>query len=376
MRKHWLDNLRWFTVLLVLLYHVFYFFNNKGVAGGIGGFSDNPMGQPQDIVLYILYPWFMLLLFLLAGMSARYSLENRTGKDFLRSRTRKLLVPATLGLFVFQWIVGYFNTMGAQASGSLTEVPLLVKWLIFSLVGTGPLWFAQDLWLFSLLLLLVRKIDSRNRFSEFCAKANTPTIILLGILIFISSQFIFRHPTNAQGLFNLHNPIAYFTAFLLGYFVFSSDSILLKVKQMCIPVSVAAVVAGTALCITGWGKCYTDPGYLTGWLNCLYAWLMMLAMMGIFMRYFDRSPKEGMPERWTDRLCDYLTRSSFGLYVLHYSIIASLGYLLKTHTTLSPWLIYPLMLLAVFFLTPILYELIRRIPIIRFFVLGEKGRKA
>ena len=29
MRKNWLDNLRWFTVLLVLLYHVFYFYNNK-----------------------------------------------------------------------------------------------------------------------------------------------------------------------------------------------------------------------------------------------------------------------------------------------------------------------------------------------------------
>ena len=37
MRKHWLDNLRWVTVLLVLLYHVIYFYNNKGVFGGIGG---------------------------------------------------------------------------------------------------------------------------------------------------------------------------------------------------------------------------------------------------------------------------------------------------------------------------------------------------
>ena len=36
MRKHWIDNLRWVTVLLVLAYHVVYFFNNKGVPGGIG----------------------------------------------------------------------------------------------------------------------------------------------------------------------------------------------------------------------------------------------------------------------------------------------------------------------------------------------------
>ena len=71
MRKHWLDNLRWVTVLLVLFYHVFYFYNNKGVFGGIGGFGDYPQcPQYQDVVMYILYPWFMPMLFLLA---ARFS---------------------------------------------------------------------------------------------------------------------------------------------------------------------------------------------------------------------------------------------------------------------------------------------------------------
>ena len=32
MRKHWIDNLRWVTVLLVLFYHVIYFYNNKASA--------------------------------------------------------------------------------------------------------------------------------------------------------------------------------------------------------------------------------------------------------------------------------------------------------------------------------------------------------
>ena len=34
-RKHFLDNIRWVTVLLVLFYHVIYFYNAKGVFGGI-----------------------------------------------------------------------------------------------------------------------------------------------------------------------------------------------------------------------------------------------------------------------------------------------------------------------------------------------------
>ena len=53
MRKHWIDNLRRVTVLLVLLYHVVYFYNNKGVFGGIGGFGEYPaMPQYQDVLMY------------------------------------------------------------------------------------------------------------------------------------------------------------------------------------------------------------------------------------------------------------------------------------------------------------------------------------
>ena len=40
MRKHFLDNLRWGTVLSVLVYHVFYLYNAEGVLGGVGAFSE------------------------------------------------------------------------------------------------------------------------------------------------------------------------------------------------------------------------------------------------------------------------------------------------------------------------------------------------
>ena len=81
MRKHWVDNLRWVTVLSVLFYHVIYFYNNKGVFGGIGGFGPYPeVKQYQDVIMYILYPFFMPLLFILAGVSARYALQKHSGK--------------------------------------------------------------------------------------------------------------------------------------------------------------------------------------------------------------------------------------------------------------------------------------------------------
>lgn len=87
MRKLYIDNIRWITVVLVVLYHVIYMFNGIETFGVIGPFSDV---QYQDAFQYIVYPWFMLLLFAVSGMSARYELEHRSEKEFIK-KDRKII---------------------------------------------------------------------------------------------------------------------------------------------------------------------------------------------------------------------------------------------------------------------------------------------
>ena len=373
MRKHWLDNLRWVTVLLVLFYHVIYFYNNKGVFGGIGGFGEWPdFKQWQDVVMYILYPWFMPLLFILAGVSARYALDKYAAKDWFKARTRKLLVPATIGLFVFHWMVGYFNTVVASRQGVFDGVPGVVKYGIMSISGCGPLWFIQDLWLFSLILLLVRKLDGKNKLYEACGRAfggktGIVWVILLGVLFWVGEQLVIREPRpdSADGLYNLYKPLFYLIMFLLGYFVFARDEVQELLGKFWIPLLACAVVAGGVLIGTTFGQDNTSPQYLGSPLNCIYGWLACLAMMGWFKAKFDR----------TSAFASYMTRSSFGLYILHYLVVASLGYMMKMYTQLPPWAMYVILAVAVFTLTPLLYEILRRIPFIRWAVLGE-SRKA
>ena len=99
--------------------------------------------------------------------------------------------------------------------------------------------------------------------------------------------------------------------------------------------------------------------------NNIYGWLMCLAMMGWFKNRFDR----------TNKFADYMTRSSYGIYIVHYMVIASLGYGLKMHTQLPPVCIYLILTVAVFALSPAIYEIIRRIPFLRWCILGEKKSK-
>ena len=369
MRKHRIDNLRRVTVLSVLLYHVIYFFNNKWVFGGIWGFGTFPeIQQYQDMVMYILYPRFMPLLFILAGISARYSLQKYSGKEWFKSRTRKLLVPATIGLFVFQWMTGYFNTqISSVAQGvDLTAcVPGIAKYFMWSMSGIWPLWFIQLLWIFCLVLLIIKKIDAKDKLWNWCWKANTVVIILLGILFRLGEKTLIMESTNPfAGLLNLYKPIFYWIIFLLGYFVFSHDEVQEKVKKVWIPLLAWAIVSWAILIITTWGQNNTDPQYLSGWLCCLYGWLSCLALMWWFNAHFDK----------TNKFSNYLTRNSYGIYIVHYLVVASLGYMMKMYTHLTPVAIYVILTIAVFTLSPLLYEILHRIPFVRWCVFGEKKK--
>ena len=367
MRKHWIDNLRWVTVLLVLFYHVIYFYNNKGVFGGIGGFGEWPAcKQYQDVIMYILYPFFMPLLFILAGISARYALEKYPARDWFKARTQKLLVPSTIGLFVFHWMVGYFNTVVAQNQGVFDGLPGAVKYGIMAVSGIGPLWFIQLLWLLCLVLLLVRKLDRNDKCWNWCGKANIVWLILSGVLFWLSAQTLIKNPRpdSADGLINLYKPIFYLVSFLLGYFVFSHDEVQEKLGKAWIPLLSCAVVAGGILIGTTFGQNNTSPEYMSSPLNCIYGWLMCLAMMAWFKARFDR----------TGPVAAYLTKTSFGLYIVHYLVVASLGYMMKNYTQLPPWAMYVILTVAVFSLSPLLVELLRRIPFVRWAVLGESRK--
>ena len=57
----------------------------------------------------------------------------------------------------------------------------------------------------------------------------------------------------------------------------------------------------------------------------------------------------------TSPFAAYMTRSSYGIYVVHYFFIASIGYMLKIHTTLPPLAIYTILTTTVFTLSPLMY---------------------
>ena len=257
--------------------------------------------------------------------------------------------------------------MVAGRGDVLANAPGPAKYFMCALSGIGPLWFIQLLWVLSLVLLILHAIDRKDKIWTFCGQYNLVTILLLGLFFWLGEQTLIMEPRadSADGLYNLYKPFFYLITFVMGYFVFSHDEVQEKVAKYWIPLMVAALISGIALIVITFGQDNTSPQYMASWLNCLYGWLMCLAMMGWFKAKFD----------YTGKFAGYMTKSSFGLYIVHYLVIASFGYMMKIYTSLPPYAMYLILTVAVFTISPLLYEVLHRIPFVRWCVFGEKGNR-
>ena len=364
-----------------MFFHVFYYFNAYCMGSGIGGFSDY---QPQDAVLYLLYPWLMPLLFVVAGMSSRYALQRKSAGEYLRTRTRKLLVPATLGLFIFQWMAGYFGmqTMNFRFHADLgAGQPWWVMYIMWAVCGGGGLWFIQLLWLFSLIIIPIHRIGSRLK------RASNRTLpqwfilvlmLLFGALLYLSDQTVMDGDNSMQDpamLYNVYRPLYYLTAYLFGYFFFVREEVqclLVRLRWMTIP---AALVCGIWLTITTFGQDAYSPAYIRSVGNNLYAWLVVLAMFAIFRQWCNYDTSQ-LRNSSAAKICTFFRDASYGLYILQFFVYMSVGYLLRAYTALPAWTMYVLLFIAMFGVTPLLYLLVSHIPILRYCVLGIRKKSA
>ena len=353
MRKHYLDNIRWITIVCVVIYHVIYMFNGEATAGVIGPFGKV---QYQDVIQYILYPWMMILLFIVSGMCSRYYLENHSIKEFIKSRTTKLLVPSTIGLFVFGWTQGYFNLLLSNAFDKI-DAPKPVLYPIMAISGTGVLWFIQLLWVFSMVLAIIRHFE-KGKLYEFCGKSNILAILALVIPVYASS-FILNTP-----VILVYRVGIYGTTFLLGYFVFAHDEIIEKISRWNIPLIISSVILAIVYLYTHFGDNYAENPTFNSIPAIVYAWSACLAILGSTYKWYNRKTK----------VSTFMTKRSYGLYVFHYLPISASAYALTKYTDLSPILIYLIVLICGFAGGFILCEIMSKIPFIRWAVLGIKQK--
>lgn len=359
-RRYELDNIRFITVILVVIYHTLMMYNGLT---GIRTVVPEGTIHLRDSYLYFVYPWFMSILFIISGISARISLErNPSGKQFLKKRTVRYLIPSTLGLFVFQWIQGCLSMKISDSFATIPDTtPKFVLWMIMSLSGTGVLWYLQVLWLYSLILVIIRKLTKKQE-KLYQKTGNLPVwAILLTILPAVLFAQILNIPvieTYRLGIYGF--------AFFSGYYIFAHEEIPEKLSRYSIPLLIVSVLAGIGCTVYFWGRNYAEYSAVNHPISVAYGWLMCLAVLGIPKKYLA----------FHNSVTDWLSEKSFGLYMFHYLGMSLTAYLLNQYTNLPETVQILITLLASFAIGYAVFEIISRIPVLRFCVLGIKSEKS
>lgn len=340
MRKHYLDNIRWFVIILVILNHTVSTFSSCKAM-----MSYNADGiAALDAIGYFIYPWFMPCLFLIAGMSAKYALEKRTEKEFLKERRNKLLLPFLTYWVILGSITAEFSFRINHSYETFKKLPDFVVRLIWLVNGIGPAWFLLQLFLISLVFLLVLKLDKNKKLLKLGEKCNVLILLLFYVPLLLAAQVLYVAYT--------YRNCFYLLLFLLGYFVFSHEKIQEMLKKYALVFLAAALIVGALQTYFCWGEAYQLV--VNRPLVVLYTWLMILAVLGCFHRFFSGSGK----------ISSYLSKNSFGIYLFHYLPLTVTAYYVTTGLDLPVILNYILTFVASFGGALVLTEIVKRIPIL------------
>jgi len=354
-RLHYIDNLRWMSILVLFPFHAAFIF----CAGWYGYYvlSDSPSPLAHLFTVSV-EPWIMPLLFCIAGISTKFALEKRPPLVYLKERVTKLLVPFLAGLVLICPVIAYYalkfhtgytgDFAGAFVHffSSMQNMPDLNG--LTGDFSVDHLWFILFLFIISVMALGMILLGRRLPGFHFSpGRATLPVLVLL----FIPVWLLNFAGLNVTG----YSIMAYFTLFLIGYGLLAMEPVQALLEKYRAVLLAAWILLTIGVMWTGgilfghsevfWGSCAFYV--LTGWIG-------VLALMGAGRHFFNTA----------NSFTAYMGPASYPVYIIHQAILVAIAYYVLM-LAIPPALQFLAIVILSFLLTFACYEIIRRIPVIR-----------
>ena len=346
MRKYYIDNLRILCIFMLFPFHTAMIYNDFGEVWFLKGVPS----RAATILNIAVYPWWMSLLFVMAGMSTVYALKHRTVGQYVKERCKKLLIPFIAAILLIVPVQAYiadivYNQYQGSYFAHYKEFFILTNWNGGDGHFTpGHTWFILYLFIISLLVLPIVNWYQKKEHKFDAAKWSIPKLIPLCLIPFIS-QLILDIGGKSVGEFAAY--------FLLGYFFLSREEIQERLKKNCIPLAIIWLSLMLLRCtmyqIDFQGDIVWDIE------EGLFSWLGILALLGLGKKFLE----------FNNGFTHYFTPAAFPIYFFHQSIIVILGYFIMPYIQV-PLMQYVVIAVGSFILTIVAYEITKRIPATRF----------
>lgn len=342
-RKHYIDNLRSLSILLLFPVHTFMIWNNFGS----GFYIWLKESKIYSTIIVLINPWFMPLLFLLAGISARFALERRNNIEFIKQRICKLLIPFACGMvFLIPIQTLYARKFFYNYNGGFIEN----LWYFFThftdLSGydgaftPGHLWFILYLFIIQSVSLVIFQLLPYKKAVQAAEKLNIYCIMLLFVPVWL------MYYIGNFGGFSIGKNLA---LYLAGFYIISNNAVIIKIEKN-IKWITSLCVAGTLASAVLYYK-FSFYGDL--WINYL-GWNTILVLIVYGKRYMDKKTK----------LTDFASKASYPVYILHQSILVMFAYY-AVQSCNNIIIQAAVICLGSFILTLAAYYIIKKIPLIR-----------
>lgn len=346
MRKYYIDNLRILCIFMLFQYHTCMLYNTFEKTFYV---YNKPVNILSDFIL-INSTWFMPIMFVLAGISSAYALRKRTGKEYIKERVLKLLVPFVFGLLLLVPLQTYYaEVFHNNYTGSYIEQYILFFTKETNLTGysggftPAHLWFILYLFFISMLALPIMLWYNKSK-----KQINIDKLSMLKIILMLFIPLSMTPILNIAGM----SFGGYFALFVLGFFVFSEDKVLEKLEKYRWALTASALL----LLITRhiWYYLAQKTGILFDIHQCIAMWICILAILGLGKRFFN----------FNNKFTQYFAKASFPIYIFHQSVLIVVGYyILKITDIIS---IQVILIMSISFIATIIcYEVFKRLSLTR-----------
>jgi glucan biosynthesis protein C len=320
MRRKDLDWLRIFGIFLLFPFHAARVFDSRE----FNYIQSDTSSSACVVFMNVIWPWFMPLLFLIAGMATWYALQKKDAAHYVKERVFRLLIPLVLGIILIVPIQGYMARLQqGTLNGGYFNYLFTQFFPDFSDIsgyrGTftpAHLWFILYLFIIScaLLPLLIHIIHAKQ-------KNGTGYIgQLFGKGWFLI--YLFLPLTLAEGLpsFGGKNLFFYGLYFTIGFFIESNEKSMKTIVNIrWWSTGIMALTIPVYLYLLDFAKGYHDYAWqsiLLAFARNLYGISALMAMLAFAFKYLNRG----------GRVLDYLNQAAFPIYILHQSIMMVIAY--------------------------------------------------
>lgn len=341
-------------VFLLIPYHASQAFNTWGELNYIF-FAPN-RGISSFIVFFS--PFFMPLLFMLAGMSTRYALKKRSYSQYIAERIKRLMVPFLFGTLVFCPILAYIGdktNFGYNGSFFGHYKVFFTKWTDLSGFdggfGVGQFWFLYFLFVISLVSILIFKVVDHIR------KGTSGRTLPFWAICLLVIPLPFLYDLLAVGGKSFAE---YMYIFLIGYYLMSDDKAIEKAERyrfISLAVGIVAAVLNVYMFIWS-GK---DFGVINVIAKAFAEWFMILALIGIGKNKLD----------FKGKVSTYMSQRSFPYFSIHFLWIVLFQYWLSNALGNNIALLYFVPVILAYIVTMICSELVLKSRVLCF-LMGTK----